>query len=759
MNNTSRETLERALADRYRIDRELGAGGMATVYLAHDLKHDRDVALKVLRPELAASLGTERFLAEIRLTARLQHPHIVALFDSGEAGGFLYYVMPFIDGESLRARLDRDKRLDVDAMLAIARPVAQALACAHELGVVHRDIKPENILLSKGQPFVTDFGIARAVTMAGGERLTATGLAIGTAAYMSPEQAMGETTLDARSDVYSLGCVIYELLMGEPPFGGPTVQALIARRLVGPPPHLTGVPSAVDEVVRRSLATAPQDRFATAIALADALVEAARRPAVPEKSLVVLPFENLSPDPDNAFFADGLTEELIADLSKVRALRVTSRTSAMHFKGTTKSLPEIAHELNVRYVLEGSVRRAGNSLRITAQLIDSQSDAHVWAEKYSGTMDDVFELQERLSRQIVEALRVKLTAEEEDRLSARVTSNVEAYQLYLKGQYHFGRRYKGGLTPAMNCFQEAIRIDPDCASALAGLADCYSVMGTLGFRPRRDLIGPAGDAARRAVLLDDSLPEAHHALALVHLFLDWRWDVIEREFLRALELGPKLGLTRAYYAVALTTTGRVADVMREAEQAISVDPLSTLTGYLTSLAFFDIRRYDRAIKEAERVLELDVDSVFGSFALGIGLTMVGRHKEAIDAANRAVALSERASWFVMALGIAMNRAGRHDEARRVLDELTSRSTREYIPPAHISQVYATMGDTERALDALEQDARENCQLYPTILVTAAFDSIRGHPRFRQLAIDLGYTGTALFSARALAGEPDVVVHG
>ncbi len=306
------DRLKAALSDRYVLERELGQGGMATVWLAHDLKHDRDVALKVLRPELAASVGPERFLAEIRLTARLQHPHIVALFDSGEADGFLYYVMPRIEGESLRARLEREKRLDVEAMLAVAHPVAQALAYAHEQGIVHRDIKPENILLSRGQPFVTDFGIAQAVSVAGGERLTATGVAVGTPAYMSPEQVFGDGVVDARSDVYSLGCVIYEMLGGAPPFTGATVQAMLAKRLSGPPPPLPSVPGPVDAVVRRSLATEPRDRFATALALADALLEAARKPATSDRAVV----------------AHGVEEQPISAPSEATALRDVFRASA-----------------------------------------------------------------------------------------------------------------------------------------------------------------------------------------------------------------------------------------------------------------------------------------------------------------------------------------------------------------------------------------------------------------------------------------------
>ncbi|MBM3502050.1 MAG: hypothetical protein FJX74_25640, partial [Armatimonadetes bacterium] len=485
------ERLKTALGPRYRLERELGAGGMATVWLAHDLKHDRDVALKILRPELAASLGTERFLAEIRTTARLQHPHIVPLFDSGEADGFLYYVMPCIDGESLRARLDRETRLDVDAMLAVARPVAQALAYAHDRGIVHRDIKPENILLSGGQPFVTDFGIARAVTVAGGARLTATGVAVGTPAYMSPEQVFGEADVDARSDVYSLGCVIYEMLSGSPPFTGSTVQAMLAKRLTGPPPHLTSVPAPVDEVVRKSLATAPQDRFATALALADALVEAARRPPTPERSLVVLPFQNLSPDPDNAFFADGLTEELIADLSQVRKLRVISRTSAMMYKGASKSTPTIAEELNVRYVLEGSVRRAGDSLRITAQLIDAHTDTHLWAEKYTGTLKDVFEIQEQVSRAIVGSLRVRLSDEEERKIAARPITDPRAYDCLLRARQDIYEWAEPSLDRAVSRLLAGLEIVGENALFYAGLGSAYILYLDAGIKTGEEYLDKA----------------------------------------------------------------------------------------------------------------------------------------------------------------------------------------------------------------------------------------------------------------------------
>ncbi|MDP2957846.1 MAG: protein kinase [Longimicrobiales bacterium] len=621
------DRLKAALADRYALERELGAGGMATVYLATDLKHDRPVALKVLRPDLAASLGTERFLAEIRLTARLQHPHIVALFDSGEAAGFLYYVMPCIEGESLRARLDREKRLDLEAMLAIARPVAQALAYAHELGIVHRDIKPENILFSRGQPFVTDFGVARAVSVAGGAHLTGTGVVVGTPAYMSPEQVLGDEGVDARSDVYSLGCVIYEMLAGTPPFTARTLHALLARRLTGPPPHLSGVPAPVDEVVLKSLATAPQDRFATAIALADALVEAARRPATPELSIVVLPFENLSPDPDNAFFADGLTEELIADLSKVRALRVISRTSAMHYKGTTKALPDIARELNARYVLEGSVRRAGNSLRITAQLIDAKTDAHLWAEKYAGTLEDVFELQERLSRRIVEALAVTLTREEERQLATRPIPDEQAYALYLRARQEIWRMDPGPMEVALHLVEAALERTGPNALLLATEAEIYYMLAEVNVRPVPETLERAGRLVAEALALAPDLADAHAVKGAVAFR---GGDILAAlvSFRRAVELAPANVAVRCYLAWALAEAGYTEEARRHADAALALDPLPGIGLQAKAYVEFLDGRFDAAPAIAHQWWQLAGEPFMFRWFLGLFLLYAGRRAEA-----------------------------------------------------------------------------------------------------------------------------------
>ena len=416
------------MSDRYTIDRELGRGGMAVVYLARDRKHDRPVAIKVLRPEIVAGQAAERFLREIQILARLQHPHILPLLDSGstdETPPRPFYVMPYVDGETLRQRLTREGPLPVAEALRLVRETGEALHYAHGEGLIHRDVKPENVLLSQGHALVADFGIARAAGVAAAGRLTQTGLSMGTPAYMSPEQAGGEREVDARADQYSLACVLYELLGGQPPFTGPDAFAVLSRQVLDPVPPLTtlrpGVPGSMRLAIERALSKVPADRFATVLEFLAALeapeAPAAATAAAPKKAIVVLPFANLSPDPENAYFADGLMEEVIADLSRVRALTVISRTSSVKLRETGWDLRRIGRELNVRYALEGSVRRAGSALRITAQLIDAETDAHLWAEKYSGTVDDVFDLQERLSRQIVEALQITLS----DRKSTRLT--------------------------------------------------------------------------------------------------------------------------------------------------------------------------------------------------------------------------------------------------------------------------------------------------------------------------------------------------
>ncbi len=513
------DRLADALADRYRITRELGEGGMATVYLAQDLKHDRQVAIKVLKPELAAVLGAERFLQEIKTTAQLQHPHILPLFDSGKADGFLYYVMPFVEGETLRDKLVRERQLGVEDALTIVRAVSGALDFAHQRGVIHRDIKPENILLQDGVALVADFGIAVAVTTAGGDRLTQTGLSLGTPAYMSPEQAVGERELDARSDVYALGCLTYELLAGDPPFVASSAAAVIARHVTDNAPPITTVrrnlSAAVAAAVAKALNKAPADRPASAGAFAALLTTKAPAGAEEPVTLVVLPFVNRSPDPENEFFSDGLTEEVIADLSKIGALRVISRNSAMALKGTNKDTPTIARELGVSHLVTGSVRRAGNALRVTAELVEARSDAPLWSEKFSGTMDDVFAIQEEIARKIVAALKMTLTERESRQVAERPIENPVAYDCYLRARQDMYVWTPEAATRAERLVDEAIGMVGELPLLLATKAQlCWNLVN-MNLAPADVMLPRALELADRALAREPDHPLAIFVYGLV----------------------------------------------------------------------------------------------------------------------------------------------------------------------------------------------------------------------------------------------------
>jgi serine/threonine protein kinase/Flp pilus assembly protein TadD len=710
------ERLRASLTNAYTIDRELGRGGMATVYLAQDCKHDRVVALKVLHPDLAASLGPDRFLREIKLAARLNHPHILPLHDSGAADGFLYYVMPYVEGESLRERLDRERLLPVDEAVHHARSIASALDYAHRQGIVHRDIKPENVMLYEGEAMVMDFGIAKAVSAAGSETLTQTGMMVGTPAYVSPEQAAGDVNLDGRSDQYSLACVLYEMLSGERPFTGPTPQAIMSKRFTDIAKPLrtvrNSVPESVERAVTKAMSTDAGERFPTASMFAQALASGLTTPTdtqtIPQpvvsaaKSVAVLPFANMSPDPENEYFTDGMAEEIINALTKIQSLRVASRTSSFAFKGKNEDINEIGRKLRVSTVLEGSVRKMGNRLRITAQLVNVADGYHLWSERYDREMEDVFAIQDDISQAIVKALRVILSEGEKKAIESSRTDNLQAYEFYLRGRQFFEFRRKS-LEYARQMFKRAIELDPDYALAHAGIADCCSLLYMM-FDARESNLKQAESASNTALQLAPDLAEAHVARGIA-FSLSQNYGDAEREFEKAMRLDPKLFEAPYFWGRACHAQGRDAEAVRLFQIAGSLRPddfqavvfLGQAHKSLGQIAERDAANR-RAVMLIEERLELNPDD---ARAWNLGATILAALNEA-----------ERAIEF-MRTSVAID----PDDPQLLYN---------------VACTYAVLGRTEEALTSLEHAVDKGYGHKDWLLHDPDFNSIRETPRFKAI---------------------------
>ena len=740
------DRLQAVLPERYTIERELGRGGMATVYLAQDLKHRRSVAVKVLSPELAAALGPDRFLREIDTAARLTHPHILPLHDSGEADGLLYYVMPYVEGESLRGRLIRERQLPFEDALRIASQVADALGYAHERDVVHRDIKPENILFQSGHAVVSDFGIARAIKVAVEGRVTGTGIALGTPGYMSPEQAQGIDQLDGRSDLYSLGCVLYEMLAGDPPFTGWSAQAILARQVLEPLPRLRTVrdtvPDWLEQAVARALAKAPPDRFATAAEFVAGLTKpststVAEAAAALEHSIAVLPFVNLSADPENGYFCDGMTEEILNALSAVPSLRVAARTSSFAFKDVTDDVRAIGEQLRVRTVLEGSVRRADIKLRVTAQLINVADGFHLWSHTYEREMKDVFAVQDEIARAIVHALKGKLEGESSVALVAPPTDNVEAYALYLKARYFWKKKSASALKNCLEYFEQAIALDPRYSLAHAGLADSYIMLAYHSYVPPKRVFPRARVAADAAVTFDDGLAEAHSARACVSLFYDWDWPAAERGFQRAIELKELYPTAHFWYACCLWALGRTADAVEQASRAQALAPLSLVGNANLGWALYFARRHDEAITQCRKALDLDTNYLMTYTVLGQAYVAASRYDEAIDALQSAVSFSGGLAFTSAALGYAYAKAGKRREARKILQNLQQRSSAEYVPPFCVALVHAGLSDEDEAMAWLDRAYEERSHWLVYLKAWPVFDDLRSDARFAALTSRVG----------------------
>jgi len=770
------DRLRAALADRYAIEAEAGAGGMATVYRAEDLRHHRTVAIKVLRPELAATLGPERFLREIEIAASLSHPNIVPLHDSGEADGFLFYVMPWIEGETLRGRLKRTPRLPLDEAIQHTREVADALAYAHGRGLIHRDIKPENVLFQAGHAVVADFGIARATADAG--KLTGTGVAIGTLEYMSPEQATGERELDGRSDVYALGCVLYEMLAGNAPFRADSSQALIARKLVGQHEPLTtlrpDVPPTVEAVVESALAVDPEQRPRTPTEFIQSLVAAAssitverdarRRvrsrflrlagavvlvaslvgggvwlsgrlggPAV--ERLAVLPLANLTGDPDQEYFAQGMLDALISELQRA-GVPAIARTTVMRYKDAGLTIREIAGELNLDAVIEGSVFRSGDTVSVDVRLIDGRTEALKWSGTYDRALRDVRQLHRDVTRAIAREVRVSLTPAAETRLADARPVDPEIYDMLLRGHFHWQQFTPQDLETALRYFQAVDQRDPGNPQANASLAMIWASMGVMGVLPAR-VAGPRwSEAAHRAYQSDSTDTEARFAMAVLRYGYEWDFAGAEALFRAVLEANPSHPEGLGYYSHLLTVMGRPDEGTRLAERAVAVDPLNGFVRTIYGIQLQLAARYEASLEPLREAIRMAPNNPLPRWALWHALHWLGREDEAIVAATgyfRAAGVPPAAA----ALEETFRPGGYRQAMNAAAGVMEARARQSYVKPLQMVSLYDQAGRTDEAIGWLEEavDARDADVVY--IGVRRYSEALRREARFRELVSRVG----------------------
>ena len=728
--------LRAALAGRYEILREIGEGAFATVYLAKDARHERQVALKVLNADQGSESGEVRFIREIRMLARLQHPNILPLHDSGHIESLLYYLMPYVSGETLRERIRRERQLAIDVAVQIGREAADALAYAHAQGIIHRDIKPENILLSGGHAVIADFGIARAIDLAGIQALTRTGMGgPGTPAYMSPEQMLGDRQLDGRTDIYSLGCVLYEMLTGKPPFAG---KDGFAKRFTEPAPTPSNarkeVPRWLDSVVNKTLARDPQDRYSRAEDLVKDLTRypTVEEPKVERASIGVLPFANMSATPDNDYFSDGVTEDIINALSQIPTLNVAARTSTFALRGKPLGIAEIAELLKVETILEGSVRRMDKRVRISAQLVNASDGYQIWSERFDRDVEDVFQIQDEIARRIVDGLKLKLTPAQDKALGKRQTENIEAYELYLRGRYCWHHwNMNRGLQRAIEHYSAALAKDPNYALAYSGLADAYSVPGLWGILPAAAVLPKAIAAATRSVEVAPELAESRTSLGFVQL-LNWNWEAAESSFLHAIELNPRYALAHTFLAWVLSSVDRPREAAEAARVGLELDPLSPATNGIAALVSYHGRRYEQAVTECERALDRDKTSFLGLLAIALSYAAMGKHEEAVAYAKKGVELSPDLNLLRALLATVHATAGNRAESQRILDDLLGRAAKEYVGPTMISWVYATLDQPERAFEWLDKACSEHdCTLAFGVRVPI-YDRISVQPRFQDV---------------------------
>ena len=768
----------------YEILSLIGAGGMGEVYKAKDTRLRRTVAVKVLPSHLSSDAERRgRFEREARAASALNHPNITTVYDIGQDEGTRYIVMEFVAGKTFRQLVD-DGPLSTKKMLPLATQIAEGLSKAHAAGIVHRDLKPENVMVTDdGLVKILDFGLAKLMpqsTNVGSDMATVTkatreGTVLGTVQYMSPEQAAGRR-LDFRSDQFSFGSILYEMATGKLAFKKGTIPQTLAAIIDNEPEPLRKlnkeIPAELSAIVERCLAKDPGERYESTADLAAELKTVpetspawrARRRVLwaaaglvatslvwvfgpnlvrlservfpsatraPIESIAVLPLHNLSGDPEQEYFADGLTEALITDLAKIGALKVISRTSAMRYKGTDKPLSEIAQELNVDAVIEGSALRSGDRVRITAQLIDVETDQHLWAETYERDFQDLLVLQSEVAQAVAREIEVALTPEETARLASARPVNPEAHENYLKGVFHYQKLTPPDLDAALSYFELALEKDPDYAPAYVGIARVWGGRGQMGYVPASEAAPKKKAAVLKALELDESLPEAHHALATTETWSEWDWPSAERAFERTIELNPNYAEARAYYSHFLNIMGRPDEAMAQIERALELDPFNDLYQSLYGVDLIFVRRYDEAIEQFRKSLRTSPGNPVALLRLSTAFDLKGMYEEALEAQKSFLAtVDDRESEEALMRGY--EEAGYAGAMRRLADLAAARSRETHAGPMGVVSLYLRAGENDLALEWLERAFVDRDPNLPFISVSPPFDSVRDDPRFQDL---------------------------
>jgi non-specific serine/threonine protein kinase len=728
------------IGGKYKIVEKIGEGGMGIVYKAEDTKLKRNVALKFLPSELMRDKKAKaRFIQEAQAAAALNHHNICIIHEVDEADDQTFIAMEYIEGQTLKEKIETGP-LGVDEAVDILSQVAEGLGEAHKKGIVHRDIKPANIMLTeKGQAKIMDFGLAK---LSWGADLTKPSMIMGTVAYMSPEQARGEP-VDHRTDIWSLGAMLYEMLIGEKPFQKSHEQALIHSILNDEPKKISGfrsnAPGYLEKVISKALEKNAGRRFQTA---EEMLQELKQSPSVmflePKKSIVVLPFENLSPDPDQEYFCDGMTEEIITDLSHIHDLLVISRSSAMTFKGTKKKIKEIAKDVNVQYVLEGSVRKAGNNLRITAQLIDAKSDAHIWAEKYGGSLDDVFDIQEKVSRSIVEALKMKITPDEERQIAARPIENVQAYEYYLKAMGEMQRMTEESAEKALKDLQMGLKIAGDNVLLFAGMGLAYCNFYEMGISATEDTLTKAEEYAFKVLRVEPNSALGYSLLGRIERFRGSALKAL-KHFNRALDIDPNelqalfwSGLEYFWHA------GRPEVAKAIQRKLINLDPLSPLNLLIIGIQYGWTGEYDKALKSFEHVLELEPGSTLANFWTAYVLLLSGKYNKAYDLIDSMALKESTEQMHKLFTGwLLFLKHGIQGEKRKALKSLNEDVRSFFWNDADLpicgAGAFALIDEKDEALRWLEHSVNKGFINYPFISRIDPFlENIRGEPWFKKL---------------------------